>query len=61
MGVAINEAWLWTKKIATQYCKMSSQMKLYADPASPVCRAVMLLLGINKVSYEYVHVSLKNG
>lgn len=40
---------------------MSNLLKLYADPASPVCRAVMLLLATNKISYDYVHVSLKDG
>lgn len=38
-----------------------SKLRLFADTASPVTRAVMLLLATNNVPYEFVHISLKDG
>ena len=38
-----------------------SKLRLFADTASPVTRAVMLLLATNNVPHEFVHISLKDG
>lgn len=35
-----------------------SKTKLFVDPISPVCRAVMLFAAANKIPYQEVHVSL---
>lgn len=37
-----------------------SGFKLYTDAMSPVCRPVMLLLGVNNVPYELVKISLRS-
>ena len=41
--------------------EIMSKLRLFADTASPVTRAVMLLLATNNVPHEFVHISLKDG
>lgn len=38
-----------------------SELKLFSDNLSPVCRPVMLLLAANEIDYEYIYINLVEG